>query len=782
MLSAGKSLSDAYVSKIEENADDGTEVNYIWYDTGYASWCNTIGRSFAKHFISGMRFHLPELEQGQVVKYARLRLPAQGGHVNSRVSLIVRGIAEDSPEPLSAERLPSGLPKTAAGVEWDLLKEWEFPGYSLALYYSSPNIAPVINELLARPGWGSGPEGKTIVLTIEESGCPSGQINMLYFEDYGFMLRERDTALLEVFPAVGDAFVAPPILGRPAATSVTLNALNLLSLDYYLDVGTEPGRYDYYTIPVTGQPAGEPFDYTLYGLAPDTEYFYRLRYREAGNGPYAYGREARFHTQRAGGESFTFTIQADAQIHDALHDPEKYERGTRLYGLVLANALQDSPDFHIDMGDFASTELMARDAWTDEEALERYLTQRRLIGELCHSAPFFLVLGNHEGEQGWRALNDSDSLEIRSTRARKAVVPNPSPCSFYSGSQDTTPGCGLRENYYAWTWGDALFVVLDPFWYTMAKPHNYFDDGYTGSNDAWDWTLGKEQYDWLYETLHASNAQWKFVFSHHMTGGVMSGGMFPTPYGRGGIEAARFAVDSLPTYEWGGENASGQVIYDVKRPGWSHGSVHDILVSEGVDIFFHGHDHCFVHQELDGVVYQTCPVPYDPEYSSGFLAQSNYTHGVIHNNSGHLRVGVYPGGVKVDYVRAVLPEDEPLYEGPLPVLNSMVSYTYFLGDAGVSGGSEPARQTRLLYPSPNPTAGEVTVRFRLASPGPVRIEVFDSCGRLVRVVLDETLLTGVHCVPWDGRTAIGGPASPGVYYCRLRAGEYRETCKIALLR
>ena len=72
LLAPAESLSEALVYNIKDNADDGTEVNSIWYDTGYASWCNTVGRSFSKHFIAGMRFHLADLEQGQIVKYARL--------------------------------------------------------------------------------------------------------------------------------------------------------------------------------------------------------------------------------------------------------------------------------------------------------------------------------------------------------------------------------------------------------------------------------------------------------------------------------------------------------------------------------------------------------------------------------------------------------------------------------------------------------------------------------------------------------------------------------------
>ena len=52
--------------------------------------------------------------------------------------------------------------------------------------------------------------------------------------------------------------------------------------------------------------------------------------------------------------------------------------------------------------------------------------------------------------------------------------------------------------------GDALFVVLDPYWYTTTKPHH--GGVGVGSGDRWDRTLGREQYDWLRDTLASSSA------------------------------------------------------------------------------------------------------------------------------------------------------------------------------------------------------------------------------------------------------------------------------------
>ncbi len=37
---------------------------------------------------------------------------------------------------------------------------------------------------------------------------------------------------------------------------------------------------------------------------------------------------------------------------------------------------------------------------------------------------------------------------------------------------ETVYGDELREDYYAWEWGDALFVVIDEFQYTMELPYS----------------------------------------------------------------------------------------------------------------------------------------------------------------------------------------------------------------------------------------------------------------------------------------------------------------------
>ena len=195
---------------------------------------------------------------------------------------------------------------------------------------------------------------------------------------------------------------------------------------------------------------------------------------------------------------------------------------------------------------------------------------------------------------------------------------------------------GLLQDYYAWEWGDALFVALDPYWYSARQR------GQSSSN--WHRTLGLQQYRWLQATLQTSRARFKFIFIHQLVGGSDSGG-------RGGAEAAQY-------FEWGGKSLDDQYRFRAERPGWKL-PIHQMLVENRVSAVFHGHDHFFAKQDLDGVVYQLVPQPAHHKYGSARSAREyGYTEGKTLPGSGHLRVTVSPEKAVVDYILSVLPEGE----------------------------------------------------------------------------------------------------------------------------
>lgn len=102
--------------------------------------------------------------------------------------------------------------------------------------------------------------------------------------------------------------------------------------------------------------------------------------------------------------------------------------------------------------------------------------------------------------------------------------------------------------------------------------------------------------------------------------------------------------------------------------------IHQLLVANKVTAVFHGHDHLFVKQELDGIIYQAVPQPSAARYDQINSAKEyGYITGDVLPSSGHLRVTVSSAQVKIDYVRAYLPQDENAQRK-----NGKVDFTYTL--------------------------------------------------------------------------------------------------------
>jgi len=441
-----------------------------------------------------------------------------------------------------------------------------------------------------------------------------------------------------LFLAAGLAAADNILLGRPTDNSITASVITDQSGEISFEYGTVSGVYGNQTTAVSCT-AGIPVKHVISGLTPNTRYYYRLLFRATSGSPWTAGNEYSFHTQRALNSTFKFTVISDSHL-GMMGDANRYNQTT-------LNVAADNPDFHLDLGDA----FIMNSATTPSAANTVYANQRPYFGNFSHSAAVFLAIGNHENEEGWN-FDDNPSKALLSINARKQYYLNPIPDAFYTGNTDNSltaiTGDHLREDYYAWEWGDVLFVVLDPFQYTMNLPYTPVageDNDEIVSGDQWNWTLGEQQFDWFKQTLENSSAKYKFVFSHHVTGGqlTVSSGAGGPGYVRGGAKAA-------PYFEWGGLNANGTFGFDTKRPGWGDDPIHQLMIDNGVSAFFHGHDHQYAYEKIDGIVYQSVPSP--SMTGSGFNLYSEsdpYTIKVL-DNSGHLRITVSPSQATVDYV------------------------------------------------------------------------------------------------------------------------------------
>lgn len=266
-----------------------------------------------------------------------------------------------------------------------------------------------------------------------------------------------------------------------------------------------------------------------------------------------------------------------------------------------------------------------------QSALKQYLAQRYYFGLIGSYAPVFLVLGNHDGETARELDGTAASTGVWANATRKNYFPMPITDKYYTGNSAKDKFASLLEDYYAWQWGDALFVVLDLFWHSPLTK---------GGEENWKRTLGSEQYGWLKRTMESSKAKYKFVFIHNLVGGLEKDA-------RGGTEAASL-------YEWGGKDPDGTDSFKKNRPDWP-APIHKLLVDNHVSAVFHGHDHFFAKQELDGVIYQEVPQPgFDGRERPDVGAEYSYKSGEILGGSGYIRVKITADCAKVEYIKVPL--------------------------------------------------------------------------------------------------------------------------------
>lgn len=90
---------------------------------------------------------------------------------------------------------------------------------------------------------------------------------------------------------------------------------------------------------------------------------------------------------------------------------------------------------------------------------------------------------------------------------------------------------------------------------------------------------------------------------------------------------------------------------------------------------------------------------------------------------------------------------------------------------------------RLHRSRPNPSSHGAVFEFEIPVAVEVRLEIFDVRGRLVRTLAGGRVLEpGRYTVRWDGTSEQGLLTAAGRYWYRMRAGHFRSTGVMTLLR
>ncbi len=91
-------------------------------------------------------------------------------------------------------------------------------------------------------------------------------------------------------------------------------------------------------------------------------------------------------------------------------------------------------------------------------------------------------------------------------------------------------------------------------------------------------------------------------------------------------------------------------------------------------------------------------------------------------------------------------------------------------------------ETALEANYPNPFTRQTTIAYRLAEPQEVEVTVYNVLGQRVRRLVTGRREAGPHTVQWDARDDLGQPVASGVYFYRIRAGDFVGTRRMTLVR
>ena len=84
------------------------------------------------------------------------------------------------------------------------------------------------------------------------------------------------------------------------------------------------------------------------------------------------------------------------------------------------------------------------------------------------------------------------------------------------------------------------------------------------------------------------------------------------------------------------------------------------------------------------------------------------------------------------------------------------------------------------YPNPfNPTT---TINYSLKENSKVELDIYNIKGQKVKSLVNEVLPAGEYSVIWDGRDSNDKRVSSGIYFYKLKAGDFQRVRKMILLR
>ncbi|MEK7726765.1 MAG: T9SS type A sorting domain-containing protein [candidate division KSB1 bacterium] len=120
---------------------------------------------------------------------------------------------------------------------------------------------------------------------------------------------------------------------------------------------------------------------------------------------------------------------------------------------------------------------------------------------------------------------------------------------------------------------------------------------------------------------------------------------------------------------------------------------------------------------------------------------------------------------------------EEMVQATLSILDELALSTAVKEPVG-----KPPLAPHLIQNYPNPFNPSTTIEYAVEKTGRVRLEIYDTLGKLVRTLVDEEKGIGIHSVVWDGKADDNKTVSSGTYFYSIRIGNFVSEKKMLLLR
>ena len=118
---------------------------------------------------------------------------------------------------------------------------------------------------------------------------------------------------------------------------------------------------------------------------------------------------------------------------------------------------------------------------------------------------------------------------------------------------------------------------------------------------------------------------------------------------------------------------------------------------------------------------------------------------------------------------------------PDGTIADMGAYYYDQG-TGIEENYELQIMDFSLSNFPNPFNPTTTINFQLSVDSEVELKIYNIKGQKVKTLVNDSFIEGNHSVIWNGKDSNGNQVGSGIYFYKLKAGDFQKVRKMILLR